>query len=1050
MSSRYLVCMTVVCLAVAFTLFPTTPIQTVVLAQKPVYPTQIQKKQPIGQIPELVNHSPVLGKLAATEKIPLVLLFEPRQEGELRQLVEDLYSPQSPRFHQWLTPTEFGDRFGRSPAEFDRAVAWLQSSGFDVAAAWPNRLSISFSGTVATVEKAFQTQLGRFLDTRENRPFYANINLPVLPPELAPFTLNLVGLNNAYPARIPGPPLHRKLNSEEQAGLEKYLLNKRERFQPHGQAPGLPQFMAPKDLALAYNFQPVLNAGIQGQNQRTAVIMSSDILSSDVAKYGSLFGLPPVDLKRLLPPGLSHPGVKRGSGEELEALLDVQSIYAVAPRAEINLVLIPTLDFAPVLTAEQFLVNSAQIPIVNESFGACESFGHTTGEQNLFWQASAQGIAFFAASGDEGSECLFQPGVQAVSTPAAYDGVTAVGGTEIVAQFNANGDVTTIVQEQVWNDPPGVRFDCQDTPFFEPSGGSGGGISKIVPKPIHQLAATGANGGVPFGNFRVVPDVSALAGSPYTLTVQQGFLGLVSGTSVSSPLWVGIMALINQSKGSVQGSPNRELYRLGMNQFKKGEPAVFRDIVAGDNVTGPRQPCAPFGAGGFRALPGYDAATGWGVPNVDVLARNFGVKFGDTTPPAITIVAPKGGESYESARQTAISWEVSETGTIISQSIALSLDSGRTFPLLVATGLAGTARTFSWTVPFGNETPTARLQITATDDSLNEGRAINATDFKIVVPALSPPQNFRALANGPLVQLSWEAPLPNPAVVLKGYNLYRSKTSPVERTDGNRLGTLDVTASSFSDRPVPANGKTAYFYVLTSLLSTGEGPAAPELTVTPDDGTGDRTPPLVKVLAPNGGESLTVGDKLAISWNSTDNSGVTAQTVELSTDNGVRFGIPIAVGLAGNIQSFDFDLPAATVSKAARIRVTARDAEGNTGMDDSDAGFVIQARDTVKPTVTVVAPNSTTKKLTGGAAVSVTWISGDNVGVSSHQILLSADDGLTFPTPLATGVAGAAQTFSVMLPNQKIGQGKIKVVATDAAGNSGEGVSTTFKVKPRK
>src|SRR5262249_3698395 len=102
------------------------------------------------------------------------------------------------------------------------------------------------------------------------------------------------------------------------------------------------------------------------------------------------------------------------------------------------------------------------------------------------------------------------------------------------------------------------------------------------------------------------------------------------GTSQSSPLWAGMMALVNNFKGSAQGSPNTALYTLGINQFKNAGPAAYLDVTSGNNNVGVLAPCLPSGFTGFSAKTGYDQVTGWGVPDINVIANNIG---GSPPPP---------------------------------------------------------------------------------------------------------------------------------------------------------------------------------------------------------------------------------------------------------------------------------------------------------------------------------------------------------------------------------------------------------------------------------
>jgi hypothetical protein len=121
----------------------------------------------------------------------------------------------------------------------------------------------------------------------------------------------------------------------------------------------------------------------------------------------------------------------------------------------------------------------------------------------------------------------------------------------------------------------------------------------------------------------------------------------------------------------------------------------------------------------------------------------------------------------------------------------------------------------------------------------------------------------------------------------------------------------------------------------------------------------------------------------------------------------------------------------------ARIKVIAYDAELNSGEDASDGNFIIA--DGEAPEVTVTAPN-------GGEVwdidsfFDITWIATDNIGVTSVDILLSTDGGATYPRTLATGEANDG-VFSWLVDVEATTQARVKVIAYDGGGNSGEDVS---------
>src|SRR5271155_2592560 len=62
----------------------------------------------------------------------MVLQLEPSaaQQAALDALVEAQHDPHSPSYHQWLTPAQYGSRFGASPQDLARISGWLKEHGF--------------------------------------------------------------------------------------------------------------------------------------------------------------------------------------------------------------------------------------------------------------------------------------------------------------------------------------------------------------------------------------------------------------------------------------------------------------------------------------------------------------------------------------------------------------------------------------------------------------------------------------------------------------------------------------------------------------------------------------------------------------------------------------------------------------------------------------------------------------------------------------------------------------------------------------------------------
>ncbi len=103
-------------------------------------------------------------------------------------------------------------------------------------------------------------------------------------------------------------------------------------------------------------------------------------------------------------------------------------------------------------------------------------------------------------------------------------------------------------------------------------------------------------------------------------------------------------------------------------------------------------------------------------------------------------------------------------------------------------------------------------------------------------------------------------------------------------------------------------------------------------------GAGD---PVVTVHFPNGGESLNGGDTTNIVWTATDDTAVTLVNVYYR-DGAAEEWTPIALGLAdsGALPWSVHNTP----TSEARVRVVAEDPFGNTGEDQSDTDFTINAQ----------------------------------------------------------------------------------------------------------
>jgi uncharacterized protein (TIGR03437 family) len=511
--------------------------------------------------------------------VQLVIRPSAAQQSELTQLLADQQDPSSPLFHQWLTPEQYASRFGLSPSDQSKIIAWLTSAGLTVNHTARGGNWIAFSGPSGRISSALHTPIHRF--QMNGADHFANTADPQVPEALAGVVAGFLGLNDFHP--------HSMISHIEPAYNS-----------------GTTHYLAPQDWSTIYDVSPLYQSGINGAGQAIAVVGQSDVLLSDLRGFRTAFGLPANDPKTVFYSGLD-PGY---NGAEAEGDLDLQWAGAIAPNATIYYVL-----GQDAFTAMIYAVDQNLAPVINLSYGLCE-LDLSLDWETLAQQANVQGITILNSSGDFGAAgcelgySAFAVNGPAVDFPAAMPEVTAVGGTQFVegagkywAASNGanNSSALSYIPEAVWNESSAASI-----------GAGGGGASVLYAKPLWQTGP-----GVPPDNARDVPDVafSAAGHDAYLVEYNGTFYGL-GGTSCSSPSFAGLVALLNQyqvSKGhqatSGLGNINPQLYRLAQTA-----PTVFHDTVTGDNVVNCAQGTAGCIAGsfGYPAAAGYDRSSGLG------------------------------------------------------------------------------------------------------------------------------------------------------------------------------------------------------------------------------------------------------------------------------------------------------------------------------------------------------------------------------------------------------------------------------------------------------
>jgi hypothetical protein len=598
-----------------------------------------------------------LGRLDPEKRVANLSLFfnmTPDQRKDRDALAAAQLDRTSKSYHKWLTPESYNARFGAQPEDIARASAWLKAQGFEVHRTSPLGTRVTFSAKVKDLEAGFQTEMHQYRVGTETH--YAMATAPAFPTDLVGVVLGVHNTNDFYPKPVSQRTNANAYARRSPAGLSpasggppgaQYTLN-----YPMGPDGGF-QVLGPPDWALAYDVARLYDPGIggtklDGTGVTIGIVGTAAIATSDVAAFRTTFGLPPNTVTLTLVPdtGLSAGG--QGGGG-IEAILDVEWSSGIAKGANVNYVYVGQ-DDGNVDDATFYLIENNLTPLMSESYGGCEA-GNVPTDADVIEEngtaANLMGISYMASSGDDGAAGCVDEGLSGlyVNLPAAFPGVTAVGGTQFPSPtWNKQGDLTDAGLEQVWNESDDPYAEYMGYPVGV--GAGGGGLSQIFLRPAYQSGAPACAtvGTLPFtltAPMRQVPDVALSAASETpgyfiectfdqstgdcSATGGMPFGTPVGGTSASSPSFTGVVAILNQAVGERLGNINPILYQLAP---QTTPPLAFNDITSGNNEVAcgpggsdagnpdggvwPDAGCADGGLYGYAAIPGYDCASGIG------------------------------------------------------------------------------------------------------------------------------------------------------------------------------------------------------------------------------------------------------------------------------------------------------------------------------------------------------------------------------------------------------------------------------------------------------
>jgi subtilase family serine protease len=586
---------------------------------------------------KVVNHN--TPSYAATAKnlgaenpgrvIEVSIWLQLHDRSQFDALTRSLYDRTSPNYHHWLKAKDIAARFGPAASEAQTVRQFFAEHNLKVVKTGPGNLYVRARGAVADVEKAFHVQLNKY--QVGGRTIRANAGDPYVEGAAGALVRAISGLDagefehtlidrrslvgsksGAAAATKPAA-----VSNSDFYSSQCFMGTEKESFSTNADgelpigtysgtklnvesltSPGCAY--TPPAIQAAYNLTGLYEEGYDGTGQTIAIVdwCGSFTIQTDANAFSAQFGLPQLTSSNF---GIVYTAPSECiTSDQVEINLDVEWAHAVAPGANINLVVPPSANFQDVDQAELDVVNDGLGNVLSGSYASTELYTEATEletENTISEMAAAAGISANFASGDDGDNA-FTDLRSNVNAPADSPWSTAVGGValalnsdnSIAWQAGWGNNQTVLAKEGTVYDPP--------SPVFV--GGSGGGKSDCVtkntrfrppicisgfPKPSYQSTLP--------GKYRQVPDISWLA-DPYTGAailisipgqIPEQVWQVYGGTSLATPMFSALWAIANQEAlaggGTELGQAAPYLYSMPAGTVYDIVPVTAKGNVAG-------------------------------------------------------------------------------------------------------------------------------------------------------------------------------------------------------------------------------------------------------------------------------------------------------------------------------------------------------------------------------------------------------------------------------------------------------------------------------------
>ncbi len=509
----------------------------------------------------------LVGPAPTTTSLPLVVTLKPRDAVGLAAEVKAISDPGSPEYRHFLTPSQFAQRFGATPATIAQVTSSLEQEGLTVGTPSSTGLSLPVQSTVGQVQSAFATPISKYR-LSSGKTGYDNAAAPEVPSAVAPQIQGVLGLDTLNPPQpSTSVPQANPAVAPTDAGAA-----------PETLAPGQPSPQSANgcaasitgvegsfdaldapELAQAYSFGSLYSSAHYGAGSTIALVemAGAGYSPSDIATFAQCYGIAvgPTQIT-----GIPGPGVLGPATEESE--LDIETALSLAPQANIEVYEGGTSSSLYDVFSQ--IVSDDTAKVVSASWtNGCEAYvGQSlqNSENTLFQAAATEGQSIFVATGDQGAEgCNINgeiaattgsnPVAQAVdpSTSTLYVANKGSNTLSVISEGSASNPANFVNAGSVHTGtgPDAVALDASDGKVFVAN--AGGSLTVFATATCNQATVSGCGSPSQISSGHLAaPTALAVSGNTLYVGNSDGTVALYNAatntfiTTVSLP--VGSMA----------------------------------------------------------------------------------------------------------------------------------------------------------------------------------------------------------------------------------------------------------------------------------------------------------------------------------------------------------------------------------------------------------------------------------------------------------------------------------------------------------------------------